>query len=149
MIERPRVDPVVVYYVMETFFRPERIFAVVGASTNPTKFGNKVLKWYVDRRLPVVPINPKEKNILSLDTVPALSELVLPEGKQLSLSVVTPPSVTKSILQSVGPSVVSAVWLQPGTYNNDVLDVARSTVPTVITDCILVNGDRAIRLSKL
>jgi predicted CoA-binding protein len=40
-----------------SFFKATE-FAVVGASADPTKFGNKVLKWYRYHQLPVIPINP-------------------------------------------------------------------------------------------
>lgn len=135
-------------YVMEVFFRPDRIFAVAGASNDPKKFGYKVLKWYIDRNLPVVPINPKEEIVQSLDTVPSINDIVLPKGKRLSLSVVTPPAATKSILQSATPNLVSAVWLQPGTYDAETFRIAKDTVPTVIDDCVLVNGDNALHISK-
>jgi predicted CoA-binding protein len=33
-------------------------YAVVGASADPSKFGNKVLKWYRSQSLNVIPVNP-------------------------------------------------------------------------------------------
>ena len=38
-------------------------FAVIGASTNRSKFGNKVLRKYIEKGLPVVPVHPKENQI--------------------------------------------------------------------------------------
>jgi predicted CoA-binding protein len=130
---------------MEAFFRPNRIYAVAGASTNADKFGHKVLKWYVDRNLPVTPINIRKEKILGLESISNVAELKVPASATdgIALSVVTPPAVTKELIETI-PHVngkVEAIWLQPGTWDNETVGLAKKYVPNVITDCILVKGD--------
>lgn len=134
---------------MDKFFAKGRVYAVAGASKDPSKFGYKVLKWYVDRNLPVTPINYRKDTILGLQSIESISNLAQGQGESVGLSVVTPPAVSKQILQDVQKmnGRVHAVWLQPGTYDADVIELANQVVPIVIQDCILVNGDKF--LSKL
>lgn len=135
---------------MDKFFRPGQTYVVGGASSNPSKFGYKVLKWYVDRGLPVAALNPRKESILGLQSVENIKEILESADGEIGVSLVTPPAVSKEIIQTISAddrNKVQSIWFQPGTYDREVLDLARQTVPNIIEDCILVNGDRF--LSKL
>lgn len=136
---------------MDQFFRGNRIYAVVGASSNPQKYGYKVLKWYLDRDLPVVPVNINSEKILGAQSVPRIQDVRIPEGSDLAVSVITPPAISKELVQRLreaqGP--VTAIWFQPGSHTPDVIDLAKRGVPNVITDCILVNGDTFLPSHRL
>lgn len=130
---------------MEHFFKPGRLYAVAGASSNKEKFGNKIFNWYHDRKLPVTPINPKREVISDVQSVENVKNIPTNSEQGVGLSVVTPPAVTKQLLQDIETmnGSVKAVWLQPGTSNDEVVELAKKVVPTVIHDkCILVNGDK-------
>ncbi|KAI0387949.1 NAD(P)-binding protein [Hypomontagnella monticulosa] len=111
---------------VRTFFSSPQ-FAVVGASTNPAKFGHKVFTWYHAHSLPVTPINPASASIETPygvhPTVKSLAELKDP--KHTSLSVITPAPVTLTVLKEAKKLGIPAVWLQPGTWDEAVLDFAR------------------------
>lgn len=136
-------------YAMD-FFKPGRVYAVAGASSNPSKFGHKVLNWYLNRSLPVTPINFRREIILGQQSVENISE-VKPGDDGISLSVVTPPAVSLDILKQIEDAKlnVKAVWFQPGTFDSQVVEQARQIIPTVIKDCVLVNGDKYLDLAKL
>lgn len=110
------------------------------------------------RGLPVTPINPKSPSITvgsnqPLATVTSVNELPNPEST--GLSIVTPPNATKQILQDAKRLGIKAVFLQPGTYDQEVLDFARSEFEAGIggTDggagfegwCVLVDGDNGLK----
>lgn len=95
---------------MNSFFASSH-YAVVGASTNRAKYGNRVLRWcvlglparvgtqltlqttrYLDHNLPVDPINPREAQIEGLPVLSSLTQLKDPAST--SISVITPPAVT-------------------------------------------------------
>ncbi|KAJ6059591.1 hypothetical protein N7444_003230 [Penicillium canescens] len=85
------------------------------------------------------------------DTVPSPSKL--PSPLQTSLSVVTPPPVTLKVLQEAHSVGIPAVWLQPGTFDDSVLDYARGHFEAVIAGdggaggegwCVLVDGDEGL-----
>ncbi|KAJ7091983.1 NAD-P-binding protein [Mycena belliarum] len=118
-------------------------YAVVGASKDQTKFGTKILNWYKARSMSVQPVHPKETHLEGLATVTSVADL--PEPTQTSISVVTPPTVTLSILQTALPLGVPAVWIQPGAADEKVIAWVKENgmEDRVIHSgpCILVEGD--------
>ncbi|EFX05531.1 succinyl CoA synthetase-like protein [Grosmannia clavigera kw1407] len=139
-------------------------FAVVGASNNTAKFGHKIFAWYAARGLPATPINPTTANIVVAGRdYPVLSDLAaLPRPHETAVSVITPPAVTLELLREARRLGIPAVWLQPGTFDDAVLALARSAddaddstaLQTVVAGeggrgsegwCVLVDGDQALR----
>ncbi|KAJ9161762.1 NAD(P)-binding protein [Coniochaeta hoffmannii] len=143
---------------VRTFFSSSN-FAVVGASSNPAKYGHKVFAWYTAHSLPVTPINPATPEIsvsgASHKTVPSLSALADP--KQTSVSIITPPKATISVLREAKELGIPAVWMQPGSFDDEVLAFARSDEAgfraVVAGDggrgdegwCVLVDGERGLK----
>ncbi|KLO15368.1 NAD(P)-binding protein [Schizopora paradoxa] len=133
--------------IQRTFLSAPR-FAVVGASKDQAKFGTKVLRWYQARELDVTPVHPKEQELEGVKTVSQLSEL--PSPSETSVSIITPPKVTLSILQAAQSLEVPALWLQPGAEDDSVKAYIKDTPgleDKVILGgpCILVQGDGVIK----
>ncbi|KAJ7782385.1 NAD-P-binding protein [Mycena maculata] len=103
---------------LQKLFLSSPYFAVVGASKDQTKFGTKILNWYKARSMNVQPIHPKEAELEGLQTIPSVAELAAPT--ETSLSIITPPKVTLSVLQAALPLGVPAVWIQPGAADETV-----------------------------
>lgn len=133
-------------------------FAVVGASSNPVKFGHKVHAWYLAHGLDVTPVNPTSAQVTvrgsDYATVPSLSALSKP--RQTAVSIITPPAVTRAVLEEARKLGVPAVWMQPGTFDDAVLDLAlaEGAFDTVVYGdggrggegwCVLVDGERALK----
>ncbi|KAF3037637.1 hypothetical protein E8E12_004924 [Didymella heteroderae] len=120
---------------LKTFFSSPR-FAVAGASSDPSKFGHRVFAWYLQHSLPATPINPRSPTISVLKrdhtTIPSPSALSDPPASQYSLSVITPPAITKQLLKEAKEAGVPAVWLQPGSFNDDVLQYAQQNFKAAI-----------------
>jgi predicted CoA-binding protein len=96
-------------------------FAVVGASVDRRKYGNKVLRAYVQRGLRVFPVHPTEAEIEGLAAYPDVASL--PEPVR-GVSIVTPPDVTDRVLQQVAAAGIGRVWLQPGAEGPRSLQLA-------------------------
>ena len=102
-------------------------FAVVGASTNKSKFGNRILLAYSQCGRNVTGINPKEKEIEGIPCVSTLSELLQntdQNNQTIGVSFVTPPSVSLSVLEEVyNKNMMNRVrlWFQPGSYDDNVI----------------------------
>lgn len=89
-------------------------YAVAGASNNTSKFGYKLLEWYHSRGIPVTPITPTSDEILGLKCVSDVAKLVS-DKSNTSLSIVTPPKITKAILEQASKEAeLKALWLQVG-----------------------------------
>ncbi|HLQ38314.1 MAG TPA: CoA-binding protein, partial [Planctomycetota bacterium] len=72
---------------IERFFQAGS-FAVVGASTDRDKYGNKVLRCYLQHGLPVVGVNPRQTIVEGAPCYPSLQ--AVPGGSR-AVSVVAPP----------------------------------------------------------
>ncbi|KAL1956116.1 hypothetical protein VTO42DRAFT_7635 [Malbranchea cinnamomea] len=140
---------------VKRFFSSPR-FAVAGASTDPTKFGYKILAWYHQHSLPVTPLNPKSPEIKlpskSYPTVQSASSL--PAPTETSLSIVTPPKVTLQVLREAKEVGIPAVWLQPGTYDDEVIQFAKNNFEAAVGGqggagsegwCVLVDGEDGLQ----
>ena len=129
------------------FFNLHKLFAVVGASTDRGKFGNKVLRCYLKRDYPCVPINGRAPEIEGLKTHTTLTSLqaslVAPMAmKDVGISIVTGPAVTNGIILEAYELGARSFFLQPGTYDSAVDDTCRSLPDIeVIKSCVLVDLD--------
>lgn len=127
------------------FFDSEK-FGVVGASTDKTKFGNKVLMWYIDRSKPVTPVHPKEASIEGITAVKSLSEL--PNPSEVSISVVTPPKVTLGVVKQAVEAGIHGVWIQPGADDEAVAAyIKENDLEGKVVyggPCILASGDKVL-----
>ncbi|KAB5591299.1 CoA-binding domain containing protein [Ceratobasidium theobromae] len=125
-------------------------FAVVGASKDQSKYGTKVLKWYLERKLSVTPVHPKELELEGVATVKTVSELKSPA--ETSISIITNPKVTLGILKEGKERGVPAFWLQPGAEDDEVrayVEEAGLKDKVVLGGpCILISGD-GVRKSLL
>lgn len=95
-------------------------FAVVGASDDDSKFGTIVFKTMLEQGMDVVPINPFASESQGVPCLDSLAEIADPA--RTSISVVTPPSVSLSILRQASALGIFAVWLQPGAEDAAVLE---------------------------
>ncbi|KAJ6557411.1 CoA binding domain-containing protein [Mycena vulgaris] len=96
-------------------------FAVVGASTNDSKNGSKVLKWLVGHHKDVTPVNLNATEIQGIKCVKSLSEL--PDPTHTSVCIVVPPATTLEILQQAKTLGIFALWLQPGAEDDAVVKI--------------------------
>jgi predicted CoA-binding protein len=112
-------------------------YAVVGASTNRDKYGNKVFRAYLQRGLTVYPINPRAEEIEGHRAYPDLASL--PE-KVRGISVITPPKITEKVVESAADNGVQFVWMQPGAESPEAKRAAEERQLAVIADgsCFLV-----------
>lgn len=88
-------------------------YAVAGASTNPDKFGYKLVAYYKSRGLPVVPVTLSSRDVLGIAAISSIKELDAEQAEQTSLSIVTPPAVSLGVLkQALEQKQLRGIWLQ-------------------------------------
>ncbi len=112
-------------------------FGVVGASADRHKYGNNVVRSYLQKQLKAVPVNPKESVIEGLSCVASVADLP-PEVK--SISVITPPAVTEKVVEAAIKKGIANVWMQPGAESAVAVENCRRNNINVIADgsCVLV-----------
>lgn len=119
-----------------------------------------VFAWYTQHSLPVTPINPRSPTVTiqgqTYPTVASPLALSNPPASAYSLSVITPPAATKKVLQEAKEAGVPAVWLQPGSFDQEVLEYARANFQAAIAGdggrgsegwCVLVDGGEGLRIA--
>jgi predicted CoA-binding protein len=122
---------------INTFLAGKR-FAVVGASANREKYGNKVLRVYQQNELNVVPVNPAGGEIEGLK---AYTDLPSVRGPINSVSIITPPEVTEQVVAEAVSSGIKNIWMQPGAESPAAIATAQEAGANVIAGgpCILVS----------
>ena len=112
-------------------------FAVAGASTNRRKYGNKMLRCYMQNGRRVFPVNPRATEIEGLTAYPSVAELPEPVH---GLSIITPPEVTIQIVKDALAAGIRYLWMQPGAEHPDAIAAAEAAGATVIHSgpCLLV-----------
>ncbi len=111
--------------------------AVVGASRDRQKYGNKVLRAYMQKGRAVVPVNPSAAEVEGLRAFPTLS--AIPEAVY-GISIITPPPVTLAIIQEAGRLGIQHIWMQPGAESRAAVELAQRLGMNVIGGdaCVLV-----------
>jgi predicted CoA-binding protein len=102
-------------------FLDQKTFAVVGASSNREKYGNKVLRAYLQTNRKVYAINPNEREVEGVPSYPDLASLPEPVD---ALSIITRPAVTEKILEQAASAGIRHVWMQPGAESPRALQLA-------------------------
>ena len=112
-------------------------FAVVGASTNRAKYGNKVLRCYLQNGREAHPINPHAKEIEGVACAASLSDL---SERPHAVSIITPPEVTGAVVDEALELGIEHLWMQPGAENDEAIERARAAGVNVIAHgpCLLV-----------
>ncbi|MEA2089516.1 MAG: CoA-binding protein [Thermoproteota archaeon] len=98
--------------VIKSFLDKKNVFAVVGASRDPRKYGHQV---YVDLKkagYKVYPVNPNADEILGNKCYAQLQDL---PTKPDVVDLVVPPNVTEKIVETCKRLEVGKVWMQPGS----------------------------------
>jgi len=112
-------------------------FAVVGASTDRSKYGNMVLRTYLQKELDVTPVNPKAEKVEGVAAVKSLSDI----GHSVhGISVITPPSVTEKVVEECIQLNIRNIWMQPGAESDAAVTAAQAAGINVIHSgpCLLV-----------
>ncbi|NND96564.1 MAG: CoA-binding protein [Pirellulaceae bacterium] len=123
-------------------FLQSNTFAVAGASNNRDKYGNRVFRALVDFTAAddsraVYPIHPALETVEGRDAFARLADLpTVPDA----LSIITPPAVTKVIVQEAIAAGVKRIWMQPGAEHPDAITDAEEAGISVLAGgpCILV-----------
>lgn len=112
-------------------------FAVVGASTDRSKYGNMVLRTYLQKELAVTPVNPNANEVEGIVALRSLSDI----GHSIhGISVITPPSVTEHVVEECVQLNIRNIWMQPGAESDAAVTAAQAAGINVIHGgpCLLV-----------
>jgi predicted CoA-binding protein len=92
-------------------FVNRRVWAVVGASQDRSKFGNRVFRSLRDAGYTVYPVNPNGGELEGATVYPSLADLPqLPDV----IDLVVPPAITEQVVKEAHKLGLTRIWMQPG-----------------------------------
>lgn len=110
--------------------------AVLGASNDRQKFGNKCVRAYRAAGYQVFPINLHADEIEGLPVFRSVSDL--PEDPD-RISVYLPPSKTRALLPDLATRPGSQIWFNPGSADAQTIELARAAGIDVRDGCSIVD----------
>lgn len=117
-----------------------KVVAVVGASSDRGKFGNKALRAFKAEGYTVVPINPNEPEVEGMKTYPSV--LDVPHAIDMA-TVYVPPDVGMTLLPEFERKGIPEIWVNPGAESDELLADARRRHLNVIAACSIIGIGRS------
>lgn len=116
-----------------------RTVAVVGASSDRRKFGNKALRAFKAEGYRVIPINPHERQVEGM--VSYASVLDVPGPIDMA-TVYVRPDVGLRLLPEFERKQIGEIWINPGADSPELLAEARRRKLNIIAACSIVGIGR-------
>jgi uncharacterized protein len=109
--------------------------AIIGASNDRNKYGNKAVRAFRQQGYKVYPVNPNETEIEGLPVFKSIGEI--PERPDM-VSVYVPPGILKNLLPEIAAKGCDELWLNPGAESDEVIAEAERLGLNVIQACSIV-----------
>jgi predicted CoA-binding protein len=113
-----------------------KVVAVIGASNNRRKFGNRAVRAYLNQGYTVIPINPHEEAIEGLRAY--ASVLDVPGAIDMA-SFYVPPEIGEVVIDEVARKRIPEVWLNPGSESDELIARARRLSIQPIVACSIMS----------
>lgn len=121
--------------MLEELMLGKKVWAVVGANQNPEKYGNMIYKKLRLRGYEVYAVNPLYDTVegdqcyKDLKSLPKLPDVI---------NMVVSPKRSKAFVEEAAGLGIRYIWFQPGTYDDEVLDLAMKLGLETVQSCVLV-----------
>ena len=113
-----------------------KIVAVIGASSNRQKFGNRAVRAYLSQGYTVIPINPHEPEIEGLKSYASVLDV---PGPIDMASFYVPPEVGETLIDEMARKQIGEVWLNPGAESDALVARARALSIKPIVACSIMS----------
>jgi predicted CoA-binding protein len=117
-----------------------KVVAVVGASSDRGKFGNKALRAFRAEGYIVVPVNPNEAEVEGMKTYATV--LDVPQSIDMA-TVYVPPEIGITLLPQFEQKGIPEIWMNPGAVSDELLAEARRRKLNVIAACSIIGIGRS------
>src|SRR5438046_1938719 len=100
-----------------------RAVAIIGASSDPAKYGNKAVRAYLRQGWTVHPVSPKGGTIEGLAVYRSILDV---PGRLDRTSMYVPPSVGLTLLEDILQKGPGEFFLNPGSESDKLIETART-----------------------
>ena len=121
-----------------------KVVAVIGASSNRNKFGNRAVRAFRQQGYTVVPINPNEVEVEGLKAY--RSVLDVPGAIDMA-SIYVPPEIGEQVIGEIAQKGIAEVWLNPGAESDELIKRAKAlNIHPIVACSIVAIGENPYRL---
>jgi len=120
--------------MLEGMMLDKKTWAVVGANNDKSKYGYKIFKRLLDAGYVVYPVNPNCDTIEGHKCYENLS--ALPEKPDV-IDMVVSPKIGATYIDEAAKLGIANVWLQPGSYDADLMKKISEKGLTAVQNCVL------------
>jgi predicted CoA-binding protein len=117
--------------------------AVIGASADRSKYGNKSVRAHLSQGFTVYPVNPRGGVIEGLTAYARLADV--PEDRLDRISMYVPPAVGLGMLDEIVAKGCGELWLNPGSESDELIAAAEARGLSVVVACSIVDLGRSPR----
>src|SRR2546423_2813651 len=100
-----------------------KVVAIIGASSNRSKFGNRAVRAFQRQGYTVVPINPHETEVEGLKAYASVLEV---PGLIDMATLYVHPEVGEKVIAEIAEKRIPEVWLNPGADSDELIERARA-----------------------
>lgn len=113
-----------------------KTIAIIGASQDRSKYGNKAVRAFRDGGWTVYPVNPNADAIEGLKAYPSISDVPEPIDR---VSMYVPPAVGMALLDAIAAKQPAELFFNPGSDDPEVVKAARRKGLNAVVACSIVN----------
>ena len=117
-----------------------KVVAVIGASSNPHKFGNRAVRAYQQQGYTVIPINPHESQV---EGIKAYASVLDVPGPIDMATVYVQPEIATRLLAEFEQKQIPEIWINPGAEDDALMEEAARRGLNVIYACSIVGIGRS------
>lgn len=126
---RPYQDPDVIRRILG-----RKVIAIVGLSSNSLRASNFVGRYLLRHDYKVIPVNPREEEILGQKSYASLKDIPVDVG---TVDVFRHPDATPDIAREAVAIGSQSIWFQYGVINEESIQIAKSGGLDVVVDCCM------------
>jgi predicted CoA-binding protein len=112
-----------------------KVVAVIGASSNRSKFGNRAVRAFREQGYTVVPINPHETEVEGLKAYRSVLDV---PGTIDMASLYVPPEIGEQVIEEIARKGIAEVWFNPGAESDALIARARTLQIQPIVACSIM-----------
>ena len=121
-----------------------KVVAVIGASSNRSKFGNRAVRAFRQQGYTVVPINPNETEVEGLKAYGSVLDV---PGTIDMASFYLPPEIGLQVIDDVARKGIPEVWLNPGAESDALIARAKALhIQPIVACSVVAIGENPYRL---
>jgi hypothetical protein len=112
-----------------------KVIAVIGASSNRRKFGNRALRAYRQQGYTVLAINPNEAEVEGQKTFASVLDV---PGPIDMATFYVPPEIGERVIEEVARKGIAEVWFNPGAESDALVARAQALNIRPIQACSIM-----------